>query len=230
MPDEMGEEVGGWLAGRPRRTIAADVAEPAHPDAISEVEARRVSRAGLRIVKLPLFGEIHADDELRDRVDGAFLVPMTVLSLVFLGLLGVEFLWPLEGAAAAAIDASFALIWMAFAAELATKTVIAESRLGYLRKNWIDLVVLLLPFLRPLRVAAQMANVARGLRLRGAGTKLARNSLPYIVSLPVANKVARRLGLGGERVSKPPEEMTRDELIDEVKQLRARLPPEDAAG
>jgi hypothetical protein len=181
----------------------------------------------LRVVRLPLVGTIEADDPLRDRVDRAFAVPMTLLSLAFLAMLAVEIFWALEGDAATLLDAGFVLVWVAFAAELAVKTAIAESRFGHLRKNWIDLVVLLLPFLRPLRFAAQLSHAARGLRLRGAGTKLARNSLPFVVGLPVATRVARRLGLSQSPTHKPPEEMTRDELIAEIKRLRASVPPDD---
>jgi voltage-gated potassium channel len=39
-----------------------------------------------------------------------------------------------------------------FAAELAVKVALADRRLEYLRSRWLDVVIVLLPFLRPLRV------------------------------------------------------------------------------
>ncbi len=44
------------------------------------------------------------------------------------------------------------LIIAVFAAELAVKVTLADRRLEYLRSRWLDVVIVLLPFLRPLRV------------------------------------------------------------------------------
>ncbi len=57
-----------------------------------------------------------------------------------------------------------------FAAELVVKVAVAERRLAYLRSHWIDVVIVLVPFLRPfrllriLRLAPFLARGAAGLR------------------------------------------------------------------
>jgi voltage-gated potassium channel len=67
-------------------------------------------------------------------------------------------------------------IWVAFTAELVTKTYLAPQRITYLRRHWYDVVIVALPFLRPLRIARS----ARALRLlRLAGVVAAASAAPH---------------------------------------------------
>jgi voltage-gated potassium channel len=59
-------------------------------------------------------------------------------------------------------------IWAAFAAELLIKTYLAPSRWRYLRAHWFDVLIVALPFVRPLRAV----RVLRLLRLVGVGAKV----------------------------------------------------------
>ena len=43
-------------------------------------------------------------------------------------------------------------IWAVFALDLATKTAISTNRVAYLRQHWVDVVLVAVPFFRPLRV------------------------------------------------------------------------------
>lgn len=58
-------------------------------------------------------------------------------------------------------------IWAIFALELSVRTYLAEKKLSYLRKNWIDILVVLLPVLRVFRVlrAARLLRVLRFVRI-----------------------------------------------------------------
>lgn len=64
-------------------------------------------------------------------------------------------------------DAFFALdwiIWALFAVDLAIRTFIVENRKSYLISHWYDVVIVVVPFLRPLRIF-QSARALRLLRL-----------------------------------------------------------------
>ena len=43
-------------------------------------------------------------------------------------------------------------IWAIFAIDLAVKTMVAPKRLAYLRRHWLEVLVVVVPFLRPLRI------------------------------------------------------------------------------
>lgn len=86
--------------------------------------------------------------------------PLTALSLVFLGAYAAPILRPdlptaWQRAAAAATTLIWSLFWLDFAARLA----LAVDRRRFLRRNLFDLLVLLLPALRPLRAVRVVTAV-----------------------------------------------------------------------
>ncbi|MPZ49315.1 MAG: potassium channel protein [Dehalococcoidia bacterium] len=94
-------------------------------------------------------------------------VPMLVLSALLVPLLLAPLLFDLSPGLD---DALFVLdwaIWGVFALELGVKTYLSPQRLPYLRQHWFDLLIVVLPFLRPLRVvrSARALRVFRALRL-----------------------------------------------------------------
>jgi voltage-gated potassium channel len=80
-------------------------------------------------------------------VDG----PMLVLSAVMLPILIVPLIHPLHGPAAASFDAAGYLIWAAFVAEYLAKLALAPDRMQFARTHVLDLVIIAVPFLRPVR-------------------------------------------------------------------------------
>lgn len=56
------------------------------------------------------------------------------------------------------------MILAAFAAELAVKLVVADRKIAFLRTHWLDVLIVVLPFLRPLRFLrfARVLPVIRG--------------------------------------------------------------------
>lgn len=199
--------------------------ESASPTAAASDEGP-VSRASrpreIRVLRVPLYGTVRADDAMRRRVDRWFQWPMTVLSLVFVGLLGLEWLASDHPTVETVLDFAVPICWTAFLVELLVKLSIADSRWQYLKKNWLDAVIVLVPLLRPLRVASSVAKMTRVVRLRGAAVKTGRAVLPMVVGLRATHKVMRRLGVQ-PRVRKRPDEMTRHELEQEVMRLRQDL-------
>jgi hypothetical protein len=183
-------------------------------------------RPGTRYVDVIWLGVVIADDDLRRRVDRAFHWPMIVLALLCVPLIAIDiaiidqrpdvrgtWLWwvTLVG---------LGVTWLAFVVEFIVKIAIAECRIEYVRRNWIDLVIIALPALRPLRVAA-IGRTARVFSLRGAAMRCARFLFTILVGLDATERMSRRLGVARRDRRADPQTMTRGELIDEVRRLRS---------
>lgn len=136
-----------------------------------------------------------ADRRLRayEAVDRATEIPMIVLSLVFMAVIVVPLVSHLSGATDAALTAVDWLIWAAFAAELCIKTYLYPHRVRYLKRHWYDVLIVVVPFLRPLRVLRSV-RVLRELDLlrlgsvgadaaSGARNALRRHGLQYVLLL-----------------------------------------------
>ncbi len=178
---------------------------------------------GTRHVRAPGLGIVIADDDVRERVERTFHWPMILLAVAVLPLLALEVQGDLPKDLAVWVDVGFGLVWVAFLIEFVVKIAVAESRWEYVKRNWLDLVVILLPVLRVLRISA-LGRSVRLLRLRGVALKAARSAMTLFVTFSVADRLLRRLGV--ERDARPdrppPASMTRYALIDEVSALRAR--------
>lgn len=176
------------------------------------------------------FGTVIADDPLRRRVDRFFHTPMIVLALLVLPLLLVDVLYIREGSTSDqdmptqgwlwwVFIIGMTAIWLAFAAEFIVKISLAESRVEYLRRNWLDLVIIVIPVLRPLRLAV-VAKSTKIFRLRGVGFKLARYLFTLIIGLEATDRMMKRMGWRVITRHKSPDTMTRHELICEIRRLR----------
>jgi hypothetical protein len=177
---------------------------------------------GVRYVRVPVRAiVVIADDPLRDRVERLFHWPMIVLALCMLPLLAWEFLAPpLWGtwqwwASALAL----ALIWTAFFVEFVIKIAIAESRVEYLKRNWLDVIILAVPLIRPLRIAS-LARTTQLFTLRGVGMKFLRYAITIVIGFEATDRFLERLGLRTRKGRIDPRAMTRHQLIAEVARLR----------
>ena len=179
---------------------------------------------GTRNLRVRGLGIVIADDDLRERVERRFHWPMILLALAVLPLLAIELLQKPTGRIEFWVEFGFWVIWIAFLVEFVIKIAIAESRWEYVKRNWLDVVVILVPLLRPLRLTS-LSRTIRLFKLRGVGFKLARSVVMLFVSFEIADRLLRRLGI--ERPKKPlhppPNKMTRYMLMDEVAAGRKRL-------
>ena len=155
-------------------------------------------------------------------MEGYFYWPMIVLALLVLPLLLIEFHHVPEGWLAWTVDIGFGLIWLAFLVEFIIKIAIAESRVEYIKQNWLDVIIIILPLLRPLRLGSAAARTTRAFRLRGVGMKFARLVFSFIIGMEATERMLDRMGVKVKDDRDLPEEMTRHQLMDEVKQLRRR--------
>lgn len=178
-------------------------------------------RPGVRHVRMPRIGIIVADDELRQRIDAYFHWPMIILALLMLPLLAID-LWlrpaPLT-ATWIACNAALGIIWLAFLTEFIVKISIAECRVEYVRRNWLDVIIIVLPALRPLRVAF-IARTSRIFALRGVGMKFISYAFSFVIGLEATDRLLERLGLKSKDGRPDPRTMTRHQLMKELRKLR----------
>ena len=113
--------------------------------------------------------------EALDRFERATEAPLLALALLTIPLLLAPIVFDLSDGRERAIFALDWLIWGVFAADLLIRTWLAPRKLNYLRQHWFDVLLVALPFLRPLRVA-RSARVLRVLRVARVLAYVARAS------------------------------------------------------
>lgn len=189
---------------------------------------------------LPWIGWQTPNRKLYRRLERGFSKPMLFFALMILPLLLVEF------ALHSAIEEMFwlrmsihvctGLIWCAFAIEFIVLVSASEKRLAYVKKNWIDLAIILLPivlFLRSLRAfqlarltkvakIQQLVQMSRVYRVRGVAMKVVR-------ALIVLEGFGRLLGMTPEKrldrlrreFAEKKEEL--EEVALEIKKIEAKV-------
>jgi voltage-gated potassium channel len=120
------------------------------------------------------------------RVERATELPMLILALAYVPVFVVGYLRDVPPDVSGAARIVGAFIVVAFAAELLVKLAVAKERLAYLKENWLDVLIVAVPFLRPLRilrVLRVLPFVARG--AQGVRTILGRYSGMYVAFVGV---------------------------------------------
>ncbi len=95
--------------------------------------------------------------------------PLTFLAFALIPLLVAPYVLSLAPSTRETLDELDYVIWGVFAADLLAKLVIAPNRGRYLRGHWFDVILVILPMLRPLRIGRS----ARVLRLALASRAIA---------------------------------------------------------
>jgi len=100
-------------------------------------------------------------EQALERFERAVELPMLVLAVAMVPLLVLPLLLDLPPAVEGAFVAADWFIWAAFAVEYLVRLYLTPQRLRFVRRHWPDLLIIVLPFLRPLR----FVRSARALRL-----------------------------------------------------------------
>lgn len=88
--------------------------------------------------------------------------PLTVASVVFLALYAWPVLAPaMSGGLRRTCAVTTAVIWLAFAFDFLIRLALARRRVQFVRENVLDLLVLVLPLLRPLRALRVVTALTR---------------------------------------------------------------------
>jgi len=126
---------------------------------------------------------------------------MVVLAVLWLPVLVVPLATKLHGSVALAFAAIDYFVWAAFGVEYAVKLWLAVDRRAFIRHHLLDLAVVAVPILRPLRLAALFRVVRLGRvvlvlagSLKRARAVLAHHGLQFVL-LAVATMVFAGAGL-----------------------------------
>jgi len=106
-------------------------------------------------------------EELLQRFENWVEIPMIILVMVMIATLVIPLVIHLSSETHLALEVVDWIIWAIFALELSIRTYIADKRLAYLRKNWVDVLVVILPILRIFRIfrAARLLRTLRFIRV-----------------------------------------------------------------
>lgn len=151
---------------------------------------------------LPSLTWQHPGRELSTLLTRIFSKPMLIIALLILPILAIEFVF--KGAIQQhfwlrlLLHVATGFIWFAFALEFIIMISATDKKLAYIKKNWIDLAIILIPlisFLRTLRVLRlaklakiqKIAKLGRVYRVRSLGSK----ALRALMMFGLVNRILR---------------------------------------
>ncbi len=105
------------------------------------------------------------DDERLERWEQRTNLPLLLLAAAMLPILIGQMLLDLDAATDDLLELGSWLIWAVFTVDLAVRLWFAENRRRFLIRNWIDVLIVAVPFLRPLRLLRVLIVLARLWRL-----------------------------------------------------------------
>ncbi|MCC5947451.1 MAG: ion transporter [Nitriliruptoraceae bacterium] len=113
-------------------------------------------------------------DQIADRLDA----PMSALGIAFLLLVLAETIVEPDGTLGTTFQIATWLIVALFAAEFALRFTVAPSRRRFLRRNWWQLIFLVLPFLRIFRAlrAVRVLRLFRASRILSSALRATRTA------------------------------------------------------
>lgn len=197
------------------------------------------------LVWFPFSGWRHVDKHFRKDMEKKFSIPMIAIALLVIPLLILDFFsrqdnspqwiqaFNTEPAYILALDIGTAIIWMAFAFELIVMLSIARKKLQYCIQHWIDVAVVLLPFidfipvLRLFRLSRvismqKISRMGRLYRLRGLVMRVWRSLLALeVLKRLLLNSPQKRLKQLEEVIHAREEEI--QELYQEMEELKQEI-------
>ncbi len=178
----------------------------------------------------PGLGWLRVGRKSARRMAKAMSVPMIVIALMILPALMLEFVFRNyvkdHPGAAVVLDLTLRLIWLAFAVELVAMVAVSRRKVEYCTRHWVDVLIVLFPFVAFLRVfrigavvrTSKLAALARTYRLRAVSFRLLR----AILLLRLLDRVS--LGFAEKRVASLRRRIDKherhiDELREEIGEL-----------
>ena len=96
--------------------------------------------------------DVPSREELVYRIERLTELPLLVLSFAMIPLLIGPLIWKLSPSEESVFLTLDWFIWALFAVDMGIKLVVAPRRLAYLRRHWLEVLVVVVPFFRPLRI------------------------------------------------------------------------------
>lgn len=97
-----------------------------------------------------------------DRFSAVVELPLTILALAWLPVLVIPFVVHLSPGLNLTFETIDYFVWAAFVVEYVTKLYLAPNRKGFVAHHWLELAVIALPMLRPLRAARLLRVLSLG--------------------------------------------------------------------
>ena len=91
-------------------------------------------------------------EALLHRIERLTELPLLILAFVMIPLLVGPLLWELSSKEEAIFLTLDWFIWAIFAIDLVIKLIVSPNRLAYLKRHWLEVLVVVIPFFRPLRI------------------------------------------------------------------------------
>jgi voltage-gated potassium channel len=105
-----------------------------------------------RLSKKQASEDISRREELLHRIERITEMPLLIFAFAMIPLLLGPMLWELTAQEQATFLILDYFIWALFAVDLIVKTAISPHRFAYLRRHWLEVLVVVIPFFRPLRI------------------------------------------------------------------------------
>ena len=182
---------------------------------------------------LPKIGWHLPGKPLAKMLEKVFSKPMLIIAMLILPILLIEFGFSQQVRTMPllklALSVSTGLIWCAFAMEFIVMVSVTDKKFAYVKKNWIDLAIILLPlvsFLRSLRIVRtaniakfakvqQLTKMSRIYRMRGLMAKSIRALMVLEVMHRVFNTTPEK------RIEKLSLQL--EEMEEEANEIRSRI-------
>ena len=101
---------------------------------------------------------------LLGKVERITEIPLMILSLVMIPLLLGPFLWDMSKNEESLFLIGDILIWGLFAVDMVIKISLSANKINYLKIHWLELIVVAVPWFRPLRIIRLIAFAAKSYR------------------------------------------------------------------
>jgi len=105
-----------------------------------------------RLLKKQTSEDISRREELLHRIERITEMPLLIFAFAMIPLLLGPMLWELTAQEEATFLILDYFIWALFAVDLIVKVAISPHRFAYLRRHWLEVLVVVIPFFRPLRI------------------------------------------------------------------------------
>ena len=95
-----------------------------------------------------MFTSVTNRERALERLEQVTEIPLMIVAAFTIPLFIGPYLWHSDEQT---VSLWHAVVWALFALDLSVKTALAPRRVAYLRSHWLDALVVLVPFIRPLR-------------------------------------------------------------------------------
>ncbi len=99
-----------------------------------------------------------------ERLERITELPLMLSSFALIPIITGLYLWDLSPLETRIYSQAQIAVWVLFAVALLAKIAVAPNKLQYIRKNWLEVLLVVIPVIRPLRILRAFIWIARDIR------------------------------------------------------------------